>query len=515
MAGKRLSMRKTREIIRLSHTTELSDRQIASACNVSPTTVGHVVKAAERGGLGWPLPGEMSDSELEVRLFSKDQKEDTPPRPLPDMQSIARDLRKKHVTLQLIWEEYRREHPDGYSYSRLCELFREWNQAQDPVMRREHEVGDKMFVDWAGQPLRYVDPRGRQHEAYMFVAVLGASNYIYANVFPDMKLGSWLRAHVEAFEFYGGVPAAVVPDNTKTAVKHPCRYDPELNPAYQNLAEHYDTAVIPARVRKPRDKAKVENAVQNVGQRIIAALRNANLRSFGEAVEAVREKRRELNDRPFSKMDGCRRSLFEEIEQRALKPLPTRPFSAGKWQKAKVYKDYHIQVDYKYYSTPYTFIGKDVEVRITDRTLEIYHDGRRIAVHPCPPPNGYASTLKEHRPPKHAAVINRSADAFVDRAGKVGGNCSNVVKALLEHFPHPEMAFRSCEGVLRLGRRYGEDRLEHACMRALEIGDLRYRHIADMLKNRREHLRLEVEDRKPVCHRNIRGSSYYAAGRVN
>lgn len=510
MSGKRLSMRKTREIIRLHHTAELSNRQIASACDVSPTTVGKVLKAAERGGLGWPLPDDMSDSQIEARLFDKKQKNTESMRPLPDMQSITRELKHKHVTLQLIWEEYIHEHPEGYSYSRFCELFRAWKKVQDPVMRREHEVGDKMFVDWAGQSLRYTDPQGRQHEAYMFVAVLGASNYIYANVFPDMKLGSWLRAHIEAFEFYGGVPAAVVPDNTKTGVKHPCRYDPELNPAYQNLAEHYNTAVIPARVRKPRDKAKAENAVQNVGQRIIAALRNANLSSFGEAVQAVREKRRELNERPFSKMDGCRRSLFEEIEKDALKPLPARAFSAGKWQKAKVYKDYHVQVDYKYYSTPYTYIGKEVEVRITDRTLEIYHDGQRIAAHPYPAPNGRASTLEEHRPPKHMAVINRSAEVFVERAGKIGGNCTNVVKTLLQHFPHPEMGFRSCEGVLRLGKRYGEDRLEHACMRALESGDVRYRHIADMLKNRREHLRLEIEERKPVRHRNIRGASYYA-----
>jgi transposase len=205
MAGKRLSMRKIREIIRLHHTTELSDRRIASACNASPTTVGRVVKAVERSGLAWPLPDDLSDSEIESLLFEKHHKNAAATRPLPDMERVARDLKKKHVTLQLIWEEYRREHPNGYSYTRLCELYRQWKRTRDPVMRQEHEAGDKMFVDWAGQTLRYTDEHGVQHEAYMFVVALGASNYIYANIFPDMRLGSWLRAHVEAFEFYGGV----------------------------------------------------------------------------------------------------------------------------------------------------------------------------------------------------------------------------------------------------------------------------------------------------------------------
>ncbi len=508
-------MRKTREIIRLRHTTDLSDRQIASACDVSPTTVGNVVKAAKQKGLTWPLPDDLSNSQLEAMLFEKPESAGTQAeqRPVPDMEYMARELKKKHVTLQLLWEEYRREHPDGYSYTRLCELFRAWQASQDPVMRQEHPAGDKVFVDWGGKPLRYTDSRGREHEAYMFVAVLGASNYTYANIFPDTKLNSWLRGHIEAFEYFGGVPQAVVPDNTRTAVSRASRYDPDLNPAYQQMAAHYDTAVLPARVRKPRDKAKGENAVQNVGRRIIAALRHEKLDSFGSAVAAVRKKCSEFNERPFSKMEGCRRSLFEEIEKDMLKSLPARAFSLGEWRKATVYKDYHIQVQKRYYSTPYTYIGKNVEVRMDDHTLEIYHDGLRIAVHPRNPKNGRVSTLEEHRPPKHAKVMQRKSERFVERAESVGGNCANVINTLLDKFPHPEMAFRSCEGVLRLAGRYGSERLENACMRALEGGDVRYRHIANMLENKREHDRTGIDEPKTVHNRNVRGASYYAERR--
>ena len=513
MAGKRLSMRKTREIIRLGSTTQLSDRQIASACNASPTTVGKVLKAVRDAGLAWPLPEEFSDSELEKHLCADSP---APPagRPLPDMDYVARELKRKHVTLQLLWEEFHREHPDTYSYSRFCELFREWRGTQDPVMRSEHCAGDKLFVDWAGTTIPYSDGRGNRHEAHLFVAVLGASNYTYAAVFPDEKLGSWLRGHVQAFEFFGGVPAAVVPDNTKTAVTRPCRYDPDLNPAYQELAAHYETAVLPARVRKPRDKAKVENGVQNAGRRIVAALRDVQFTSFAQVALSLQEKLVELNERPFSKMAGCRRSLFLEIEKEQLKPLPQRAFSMGEWRKATVYKDYHIQVQKLFFSVPYTYIGSEVDVRMNDRTLEVYHDGCRIAVHPRTPSNGRCSTLDEHRPPEHVAIISRSAEQFIERAGRIGGNCCTAVRALLQRFPHPEMGFRSCEGLIRLGRQYGEKRLEQACMRALETDTVRYSHIANMLKNRMEDVYVPFDDPPSVRNRNVRGRSYYAGRRA-
>jgi len=512
MSAKRLSMRKTREIIRLKHTTDLSDRRIAAACDVSPSTVGAVARAAEKSGLSWPLPEDLSDSRLESRLFDNDRERLSQTCPRPDMERIARELKRKHVTLQLLWEEYRREHPHGYSYSRFCELFREWKGSRDPVMRHEHQAGDRMFVDWTGQPFRYTDRRGRRHEAFVFVAVLGASHYIYTDIFPDMKLNSWLRAHIRAFEFYGGVPQAVVPDNTRTGVTSPCRYDPELNPSYQQLAEHYNTAVVPARSRKPRDKATVENAVRTVGQRIIAALREANLNSFAEAAEAVRRKREELNKRPFSKTEGCRRGLFEEIEKDTLKPLPGNAFTVGEWRKATVYKDYHIQLGKYYYSVHYSYIGRKVDVRLTDHTLEIYYDRQRIAVHRRYPKKGRCSTAEEHRPPKHTAVVNRSAEKFIARAAGFGENCVSAIKAQLNRFPHMEMAFRSCEGLLRLGGRFGADRLETACKRAIEDGDPRYRHIVNMLENNRENFPRETEDEpEPVSHGNVRGSSYYAA----
>ena len=513
MARRRLSMRKTREIIRLHATTELSRRQIAQSCGVSPTSVGKILSLARAAGLGWPLP-ELSDSELARRLHDRGA-ELGAGRPLPDFVQVAGELRRKGVTLRLLWEEYRRNQPeDGYRYSQFCEYFRRWRRAQSPTMRFEHKAGEKAFVDWAGATLRWTDGKtGSEQKAYLFVAVLGASNYTYAEVFRDMSLPSWTRAHVGAFEWFGGVPALIVPDNTKTAVTRPCRYDPELNPTYQQLAEHYGTAVLPARVKKPRDKAKAENAVQNASRWIVAALRDQQFLSFGQLRQAVRTKLGELNDRPFSKMEGSRRSVFEHQEAPALKPLPGTPFNFGVWRKASVYIDYHIQFDSHYYSVPYRYVGQQIDVRLTDSCVEAFHDGLRIAAHPRSFVRGKASTLPEHRTQAQRQMIEQSAEDLVCQAESIGPRCAEALREIQGSYPHAEMSFRGCQGILRLARRYSRERLEAACSRALEHGICRYKTVRNMLENRREG----SDPQKlppPIKHRNIRGGSYYGAGTV-
>ncbi len=504
-------MRKIREIIRLSNLGGLSIRQIATSCSMSPTTVSKVVSAAESAGLlVWPLP-DLTEVELRHRLFG-DSGASVPCKPLPDMAEVAKDLSRKGVTIQLLWEEYRRTHPDGYGYTQFCRHLREWQAGQEPTMRFEHAAGDKMFVDWAGPTVRY----GQDGcEAYLFVAVLGASNYTFANVYPNMKMQSWIRAHVDALAFFGGVPRLIVPDNARTAVAKACLYDPEVNRTYQELAEHYGTAVLPTRARRPRDKATGENAVLNAERRVLAALRNSQFPTLGQLQEAILAGTAALNERSFAKMDGSRLELFESLEKAALKPLPPRAFSLGTWQKATVYKDYHIQVDKHYYSVPHTHVGKSVEVRVADRTIEVYDDGVRLATHQRSFIKGRATTLAEHRSQAHRATLEQDAATFVEQAALVGPNCRGAVEAIFAKVPHPEMAFRGCSGVLRLAGQYGRERLEAACARATQAGAVRYSTIASMLKNGLDRLPPAGRETPPsVAHANVRGASYYGAKEV-
>jgi len=375
-------------------------------------------------------------------------------------------------------------------------------------MRFDHRAGETLFVDWAGATAAYTEG-GAQQQAAVFVAVLGASDYIYAGVYRDMTQGNWLQAHVDAFEYIGGVPEKVVPDNPRTAVSRACRYDPELNPAYRELAEHYAVAVVPARPYKPRDKAKAENGVRNVGQQIIARLGRMQFLSFGELRSKTLELCDELNARAFSKREGSRRSLFEQIERSELKPLPTQPFQRGEWTKCTVFKDYHIELKGFYYSAPVQHIGAVVDVRICGEVMEIYRDGRRVAAHPSiPPDGGRASTLPEHMPPHHRAILDQTVEDYLEKAARCGGNCQRVVKEIIDGFPRPEMGFRSCQGILRLAQRHGHRRMEQACMRSLELGVPRYRTISNMLKNGMEQIGPAPEP-PPVQHANVRGSDYY------
>ena len=377
-------MRRIKEVLRLRYELGLGQRQIARSCSIGQSTVFDYLKRAEAAGLRWPLPDDWDDERLERSLFAYGQHEQPSlQRPQPDFESIHEQLKRhSNLTLALLWEEYRQARPDGYRYSRFCELYQRWRRKQEVVLRQEHKAGEKLFVDWAGDTIPIHDPRGGpMQQAHLFVAVMGASSYSYAEATPDEQLASWIGAHVRAFEFYQGTPKLVVPDNARTGVTKACRYDPDLNPTYQEMAMHYGIGVVPARPYKPRDKAKVESGVQLAERWIIAALRHRKFFSIEELNQAIRELRDRINQRPFRKREGCRASQFVALDKPALNPLPAEPFDLSQWSRARVNIDYHIAFDTNYYSVPYNLVHEVVEVRSTPTTIEIFHKGQRVTSH--------------------------------------------------------------------------------------------------------------------------------------
>lgn len=509
MPAERLTMRKIREILRLRWNLKLSQRQVAQSCNVAPSTVAEVEYRAAAVGLAWPV--DLDDAALEAKLYPPPQLE---ARPAPDFASVFRELKRPGVTLQLLWHEYRQSHPDdGYGYSRFCDLFRDWRKAGQLTMRLQHKAGDKLFVDFAGHTLSLVDPEtGEVREAQIFVAALAASNYTYAEACESQSVQAWLTVHIHAFEFIGGVTAAIVPDNLKAGVTKPDFYDPDLNPGYRELARHYDSVILPARVRKPRDKAKVENAVQQVERWVLAPLRNHTFHSLTEMNGAIRERLDWLNSRPFAKLEGSRRTLFEQIDKPALKPLPTKRFEIAEWKTdVGVNIDYHIEFGHHFYSVPYTLVGERVDVRATTFAVEVLHKGRRVASHRRSYHKGGFSTLDEHRPKSHQRYADWTPSRMVRWGESFGPNTAFVVEHVLKTKPHPEQGYRSCLGILRLGKRFGRERLEAACARARAIGSLSYKSVASILKTGLDQKPLTpaAQQELPLNHENIRGPDYY------
>ena len=515
MAQQRLSMRKFKEILRLRHELRLSHRQIAGSCGISHVTVGTYLERAREAGIGWPLPEGMGEADLEPLLEPEAGAFRLARRPLPDFADIHRELRRKGVTRMLLWEEYYRDHPEGYKYTQFCEYYDRWRKALEPTLRQNHEAGEKMFVDWAGQTVPLKDPRGEaQNKAYLFVAVLGASNYTYAEAFANTKLPSWIDAHIHAFEYMGGAPRLTIPDNEKTGVSKACRYEPELNPTYRELAGHYGTVILPTRPRKPRDKAKVESAVQNTERRILAALRNRSFFTIGELNRAIGVLLKDLNDRPFQKLSGCRRELFEELDKPALTPLPESPFEFCEWKEATAGIDYHVQIDYHLYSVPYQLTNQPVDVRLTSRMVEILHRGKRVASHPRRWEKGKFSTDPAHRPKSHQKHLEWTPGRLIQWAeNQVGAFCARAVTHILETKPHPEQGYRSCLGIMRLAKGYGTDRVEAACRRALALDVCRYQSIKSILKSKLDQQPLPAEEQPelfgPTEHHNLRGRDYY------
>jgi transposase len=514
-------MRKIREVLRLHH-LQLSTRQIGESCQISKGAVDNYLRRAKTAGLTWPLPPDLDDATLERRLFTRgvDTYLPSPNRVQPDWQAVQRELNRKGVTLLQLWNEYVAQHPQGYRYSSFGQNFRAWQQRQglNVTMRQTHKPGERLFVDYAGMTIAITDPTsGAISPAQVFVATLGASNYTYCEVSATQGSADWLASHVRALEFFGGAPQVIVPDNLKAGVKTPGFYEPELNPAYAELAQHYGVAVIPTRVKKPRDKAKVEVGVQIVERHILAPLRDRTFFSVQEANDAVRALLERLNDKPFQKLEGTRRSAFESLEKLALQPLPAERFVIAQWKRVRVNIDYHVELERHYYSVPYQYAREQVELRFTPTTLEVFLHGQRITSHPRPlsTARGRFTTLVEHMPPAHQRQLEWTGERLIAWAQKIGESVAGLVHKILESRPHPEQGFRSCLGLMRLGKVHGEERLEAACKRALALQSYTYASVESILKKRLEteplpNQAVVAEPVKVSKHRNVRGSSYYA-----
>jgi transposase len=512
MPAERLTMRKIREVFRLKFDCDISNRQIAKSCKIARSTVAEYLFRFQQAALSWPLPQNLDDNQLEQLLYPQLPALPAHERPVPDWSYIHQQLRQKSVTLMLLWQEYKERHPHGYQYSQFCHRYRQWAAKIDPVMRQEHRTGEKMFVDYAGQTVPVYDLHTNQmREAQIFVAVLGASNYTYAEATWTQTLADWIGSHSRAFAFFGGVPKLVVPDNLKSGVSKACFYEPDINPSYLDMANHYGTAVIPARVRKPKDKAKVEVAVQVVERWILARLRNRQFFSLHQLNQAIAELLENLNNKAFQKLPGSRKSAFESLDRPALNPLPAQLYQFAEWKKATVNVDYHIEVERHYYSVPHTLIKKKLDVRITNNTVECFYKNKRVASHIRSHLKGRHSTIKEHMPKAHQKWAQWTPDRFIRWAGKIGPHTQKLIENVLNARTHPQQGFRSCLGILRLAKSYGDDRLEAACRRAVAIGGTSYRSVESILKHNLDQKPLPDQSAKssPIEHNNIRGARYY------
>ena len=512
MPAERLSMRKVREVLRLRHASGASVRMIARSVGVGHTTVAEYLRRAAVLGITWPVPAALDDVALERRLFAPAGFHPVPTRAMPDWNHVHAELRRRGVTLLLLWEEYRAEQPDGYGYSRFCDLYIDWRRGISATMRQTHVAGEKLFVDYAGDTVPVFDgATGEERPAHVFVAVLGASNCTYAEARWSEGLADWIGAHVNALTFLGGVPKLLVCDNLRAGVTAACRYEPGINRTYEEMAAHYGTAVVPGRVRRPRDKAKVEVAVLIVERFILARLRNRRFLSLGELNEAIHEVLGDLNARLMRRLGASRREFFATIDRPALLPLPPAPYAYAEWRRCRVAPDYHVEVHGHFYSVPSRLIREMVEARITDTTVEMFHAGKRVAAHPRSAMKHRHTTVPEHMPSAHRRYASWTPARLLSFAAEVGPGTAALVETILRTEPHPEQGFRACLGILRLAKTCGEARLEAACQRGLTIGARTYGSIASILRTGLDRAFQEdpAPDPTPLPHANIRGRGYY------
>ena len=511
MAAERLMMRKTREILRQKWELGLSHRRVAESLGVGVTTVSETVTRATVAKLSsWADVQALDDVALEERLYGR-LPDTGVPRPLPDCAWIHTERRRPGVTLELLHLEYLEKHPEGYRYSQFCEHYRQWLARQRRSMRQVHRAGEKLFVDYAGQKPHYVEARtGELIEAEFFVAVLGASNYTYGEATHSQRGPDWIASHVHAFEHLGGVPGAVVPDQLKSGVTQPCRYEPGVQRTYEEMAAYYGTVILPARPHSPRDKPKVEVGVQIAERWILARLRNETLFSLEELNARIWELLAELNNRQMRLYRASRRELFERLDRAALRPLPAGRFEYAEWKRARVNIDYHVELEGHYYSVSHALVHEEVELRYTGSTVEVLHRGQRVASHVRHSERGKHTTNPEHMPASHRKHQEWSPSRFVHWGTSIGPETGRLVEAILAERPHPEQGYRSCLGILRLERRYGSHRLEAACARAVAVHARSYRHVEAILKNGLDRAPLErAAPVAPVVHENVRGAEYY------
>jgi transposase len=510
---KRLPVQKTTEVLRL-RAAGMSARDIARAVGAARSTVGEYLRRADAAGISWPLPEDVDDEALSALLFPR--AEIATARPVPDWTEIRKELRSRrnHVTLRLLWLEWREQHPDGWGYSQFCEHYRRWLATKDVVMRLSYAAGERMFVDFSGDKATWSDPEtGEVHEAEVFVAVLGCSGLLYVEATRGQDLASWVGAHVHAFEAFHGVTEVTVPDNLKAGVTTACFYDPELNPTYAELAGHYGTVVLPTRTRKPRDKAAVEAGVLTVERWVLAPLRHRQFFSLADLNRAITGEVAKVNARPFRGEPTSREDLFCELERPALRPLPPERYELAEWKKVTASIDYHVEgPDKKYYSVPHRLVRQRLDLRASATTIEVFKSGRRVASHPRERGRRRYATDPAHMPASHRAHAEWTPSRLVSWGQSVSAATGTFVEQLLAAKPHPEHAYRACLGLMRPARRYGDDRLSAACARALSIGSISYSSVKSILAEGLDRLPLNDAETAPPppAHENLRGAAYWS-----
>lgn len=517
-AKRELTMRQLRQMLRLQH-DGVSTHEIGRTLGVARSTIRDNLGRAAKAGLVWPLGPGLTDDILEQRLFSKaGYIPGVRRRAEPDWAVLAREMKRPGVNLMVLWEEYRDANPGGYGYSRFCELFREFEKRLSPVMRQHHAAGDKLFVDYSGKKVPIADATsGEVREAEIFVGVLGASNYTYAEATFTQSLPDWIGAHVRMFRFLGGVPRLLVPDNLKSGVQKASFYDPEINRSYGAMAAHYAVGILPARPRRPRDKAAVEAGVRFAQTYILGRLRNQTFFSLAEANAAIKGVLERMNTRVMRKIGMSRRDLFESLDRPALMPLPDLDWDYAEWRLARVGLDYHVEADGFYYSVPHALIRAEVDLRLSERTIEVFHRGQRVALHQRRYGGRRHGTDPEHMPSAHRRYAEWSPERFRKWAGKIGPNTEGLVVAVLAHRPHPEQGFRTCLGILRLFRGLDITRAESVSARALEIGALNYRSVSSIITNNLDKASAPQTQKSQDArtgmslfdHQNIRGPRYF------
>ena len=509
---RRLDMSKVKEILRLKFDVGLSLRDIAASCNCGKSTVDDVLKRAQNANITWPC--NLNDKELLSLIYPPVEARKAAIE--PDLNYIFNEMKKKNVTLMLLWEEYKRNHPDGIMYTQFCERYRRFKKANQISMHIEHKAGEEMQVDWAGSTIPYTEPStGEEKQAYLFVSVLPASAYPFVFAYGDMKKPNWINAHVRAYEYYGGVPRVTIPDNTKTAVKTPDLVDPHLNASYAEMARHYGTTLVPARPGKPKDKAADENMVGNVSRRIIAALRNHRFFSIVEINQAIEVELQKFANRPFQKLAGNRQTAFEAIDKPALKPLPAARYEYADWIDAKIAFNYHVEYQGFFYSVPYSHINDISRLRVTASVIEVFVDGVRIAAHKRNF-NTYRryTTLPEHMPESHKVVTGWNSERYLSWAEKIGPKTKDLIARVLDSREYPVQTYRACMGIMRLASSYPAEIVETASKEAVDKGTCTYKYFSIILRQKALKETGPISE-KVISNTNIRGAKTYAGGGMN
>lgn len=504
-------MNKVREILRLRWVLERSVRETARATSLSAGVVSKTESRATKTGLDWASVEALDDVALERRLYGGPKHTRGAGRVVPDPMWMHAELRRPGVTLELLHLEYLREHPEGYRYTAFCDAYRAWLGKRGLVMRQQHKAGEKTFVDYSGKRPHIVDATtGEVIDVELFVAVLGASNLTYVEATRTQTIGDFVRSHVRAFEYFGGASKIVVPDQLRSAVRVPCRYEPTVSRTYADLGRHYGIAIVPARPAKPRDKAKVEVAVQIAQRWILARLRNETHFSLESLNTRIRELLDELNMRPMKKLGGVsRRELFERVERATLLPLPAERFEPSEWKRATVNVDYHVALAEHFYSVPYTLVREEVEARLTSTTIEIFHRGKRVASHARSYARFRFTTDPTHMPEAHQRHF-AGADAVIAWGASVGPMTEAMVRRILDANPVREHGWRSAKGLQRLAQKYGDARVEAACAHGMHFGAKSYKPIERLLVLGREQLELPgTKTTNAITHENVRGPGYY------